>query len=286
MSKLDEAIFLKVHRLQVDLIKNTTKTTASEYKTELSRLLECENISVKFAQSTESVNFPEFLIFPLLTALKKLLGQKGHQESSDINEILFSAITIVLNKTELFNLNLFEDILSICSILLSKAVKPTGPTSKVSVSDEYYIASLSLISSLIQRSDKLILKHFYQFKNLTTMGLLVSVCIDIILSCQSPQVRLQALATLKSLVFYERNNDEILARIGTLFASFLPGISIRLTQNFLLAQNLKTLNHKLICSTLELLFHVISHVFNDELLNTDTAKKRLNMCTSQVIRNI
>ena len=287
MLKGDE-LFLKVHQLQVELIKNTTKATCSEYRSELSRLLEYENVSLKFAQSTEVIHFTEFLVFPLLTALKKLLDQKPQQQNksqakfSDINEILLSSITIVLNKKELFSLNLFEDILSVCSILLSKAIEAPDMhrqlESQLSESDEFYIAASSLINSLFKRSGESLLEHFYRLKNLPTMGILVAAFINIIRRSQSLQVRLQVLETFKSFLQYDKNNAGTQTRIGVLFASFLPGISIGLVQNFLLVQNLKTLNHKIICSTLELLSFVISHVFSDELSNTTTAKKRIQVC--------
>lgn len=71
---------------------------------------------------------------------------------------------------------------------------------------------------------------------------------------------------------------KIQERIGTIFASFLPGICIRIVQSFLLAENLKTLNHKLICASLELLTHVIKNVFDDNLLDVQNAKACYNEC--------
>ena len=56
-------------------------------------------------------------------------------------------------------------------------------------------------------------------------------------------------------------------KLGILFASFLPGISIKLIQRFLLSQNLKLLNHKLICKSLECLSVVICNVFDDSFLD-------------------
>ena len=70
------------------------------------------------------------------------------------------------------------------------------------------------------------------------------------------------------------------SRVGMLFASFLPGTSIKLVQKFLLAQNLKLLNHKLICGVLEVLTHVITRVFDDRFLNETFAKETYELCTT------
>ena len=85
-----------------------------------------------------------------------------------------------------------------------------------------------------------------------------------------------ALNALKSLIrfdaiHYQANkvysSGETEPRVGIIFASFLPGISIKLVQKFLLSQNLKLLNHKIICNSLELLASLVAHVFNDRFLD-------------------
>ena len=56
-------------------------------------------------------------------------------------------------------------------------------------------------------------------------------------------------------------------------ASFVPGICIKIIQRFLLAQNLKLLNHKLICQSLDVLSAIIGNVFSDTFLDSDFYKK-------------
>jgi len=163
-------------------------------------------------------------------------------------------------------------------MLLSKVLKKPDPN--LSISDELLSASLLLIQTLFQHVSHQLIARFYRFRSLPSIGLLITVSIDIILNSKSLQLRLDAFQTLKTLSHFDNKIPEanVSDLIGTIFASFLPGISIKIIQGFLLAENFKTLNHKLICASLSFLTHVIMNVFDDRLLDNDHAKMCLDKC--------
>lgn len=253
-------LFLNLHQFQINLLKNTSKQTISEYLNQLKLLVENEqHIDNNANQDINS--FIHFLIFPVLSVLKKLQTNEESQkrrEWLDLNEQLIECINTVLEKIKLSDSNMFFEILNICSILLSKKMNETTNT------DEFYLTCLKLIRILFQNSSTNLIESFYQLKNLTSIGLLVSVFLDIIHESTSIEVRLNCLDSLKIISSLNSNNN---GKLGILFASFLPGISIKLIQRFLLSQNLKLLNHKLICKSLECLSVVICNVFDDSFLD-------------------
>ena len=187
----------------------------------------------------------------------------------------------MLANIKLTRFSLFEEILSVCSILLSKTLNKSAG---FVISDEFYTACFNLLQSLFNNSDMSVLESFYKFKHLTSIGLLVSVLLDVLLNSSSLHVRIESLNAFKSLSLCSVHNKSIHvkldSRIGMLFASFLPGTAIKLVQKFLLAQNLKLLNHKLICGVLEVLAHVITKVFDDRFLNETFAKEAYELCTT------
>lgn len=281
-NKINE-LFVKLHQLQVNLITSTSKQTITEYNNELENILGHRNIALQFAKDTQSINFIEFLIFPVLTALKKLDGfQQGDQKkeatSFDKSELLIKSICIVLGKNGLHRVHLFDDILSLVSMYLSKTLKkPEG----LIISDEFYMSCFNLIQIIFQNSEPHVLESFYSFKSITSIGLLVSVFLEVLVTSTSLQVRIAALSSLKALSCYDPVDAKLQERIGIIFTSFLPGISIKLIQNCLLSQNLKTLNHKLICTALEVLSHVVKSVFNDKLLDKDYSKTIFEVCMNK-----
>ncbi|CAF0854331.1 unnamed protein product [Brachionus calyciflorus] len=265
-------IFLKFHHLQVNLIKSTSKESINDYYKNLINLL--ESIPEFNEETPESCKLIEFLLLPILNVLKKF------QLNSDMNEILLKSCRLVLEKIKNFNSILFYDLLNITSILLSKNKIDSNKTKQ---SEEFLINCFQLIQSLFKRSSFKILDEFYTFKNLTLIGLLISLCLDTLNETTSQEVRLESLNTLKELTqITNKNNYE---KISIILCSFLPGISIKLIQKFLLAQNLKLLNHKLICSSLELFSHVVFLVFNDSLLNENFYKSNFDSCFSPNLNN-
>lgn len=238
-----DSLFLNLRQLQVNLLKQTSKLTILAYTNQLKTLVENET---RVHTNQESQHLIHFLIFPILVVLKR------EQLDSDLNELLLSSINSILAKIDLNDSALFQEILTTLALLLSRR-------SQQNYSDEFYLASSRLIHLIFNPS---VYDEFFQFKNLTQIGLLVSLELDIILDSNSSDVRLQALKSLQLISGYN-NNNETNDQMGVIFASFLPGVSIKLIQHFLLGQNLKLLNHKLICECLNLLTHVIANVLND-----------------------
>ena len=293
--KSSNDLFLLLHQLQINIIKNTSKQTINEYKNQLVDLFSSEK-PIEDESNPESENLIEFLVFPILTAIKKLQPEAQSQikeikEWSDLNELLIQCIILVLKHVKLVSPNLFHDILNIASILLSKnrlhLQKENPNKTEPSLSEEFYSECFRLVQVLFDRSSSAkVIEHFYRFKSLTLFGLLITVFLDTLSESNSLELRLEALKSLKSIIKFDKTSyansalpkNELQDRIGSIYASFLPGISIKLVQKFLLSQNMKTLNHKLICHTLEVLAYVISHVFNDRFLDEEFLAKSFDSC--------
>ena len=134
-------LFLKLHQLQINLIKTTTKQAISEYKCELVEIFSDEKPLSNDPTSDELTKLVEFLIFPVLTACKRLQNEAElrsrpgtTREWSDLNQLLLECLYLVLNKIKLSNLNLFHDILTTCSMLLSRnklVTKKTEDTTRL-----------------------------------------------------------------------------------------------------------------------------------------------------------
>jgi hypothetical protein len=255
--KLKSTLFTQLSQVQVSLLKSPTKQLAKVYfeqVNEFYNLIDQESESDE--RAAQHVN--EFLLYPLLTALKKAQLNTEHiSEWSDLNEFLLKCVNLVLTraKLDLTQKNLFFDFLNLCCILLSKRQQPT-PTPRT-ISDELLIECFRSLSILFHEPAwSRAHNAFFAFEHMTTMGLLVSVLLDTVIQSNSLSVRLEALQALKSFTFHDSNQEDnwnlrltsdFQKRIGILFASFVPGFSIKLVQGFLLNENLKLLNHKLIC---------------------------------------
>ena len=162
------------------------------------------------------------------------------------------------------------------NIILLKSHKPD----KTEPSEELYCQGFRAIQTLLTRTDaSLVLENLFAFKHLTSLGLLVSICLDALCLSSSTQVRLESLKCLKSLVRHNVVFDRHEPCVALVFASFLPGIVIKVGQQFLLAQNLTTLSHKLVCNCLDLLGTLIARVFNDTLLDAAYYKNAFDACS-------
>lgn len=269
-----DKLLLKVHQCQIELLNNPNKQSISNYSNLLIELFNNENF-LDEKNNIDSNNLLEFLIFPIITCIKKLQTEQAkvntniNREWSDMHEILLKSIALILNKLKLTNSSLFSELIDLSSILLSK--NTFNKASPKTLSEEFYIECFKLITVLFQcSSTSKILDEFFKFKNLKYIGLYVSISLDVLVDSNSIEVRLEALNSLKSLSCYdetEKSESDHTKRIGLIFAPLLPGITIKLIQKFLLSKNLKTLNQKLITGSLQFLGHLISNIFNDDLLN-------------------
>jgi hypothetical protein len=187
---MEDLIFQQLHTHQVNLIKQPSRSTITAYNHHLTSLLAHTNLTSaghSFAKSTSSLHFTEFLTFPLLTALKKLHNNQSRADSSDLSELLVNTTRLIVDNTPFINNPaLFDDILNTTSMLLSKTLKKPAPN--LSTSDELLSSCLLLLRSLFLHLSPQLIDRFYRFSSLPTIGLLISVCLEILNSSKSLQV--------------------------------------------------------------------------------------------------
>jgi hypothetical protein len=289
-NKFDQT-FASIRQTQVSLLKSVNKKNLQNYYDKLVELFENENDKRSLEPSKEdSTHLAQFFLIPILHAIRKQASSSTSSSdegkdgiSNDCAELQLKCIALVLRKLKLTEAFLFYEILSACSIVISKKLMPTQTNktnAQIQASEELCMACFNLIEALFAKdncSTNSLRIEFYMFRNLTMMGLLVSTLLETLNASGSLAVRMSSLDALKSLVQYsddgvtqnEKGNQQqqFPATLGIMLASFLPGIALRLVQSFLLEQNLNLLNHKLVCASLELLGHVISIVFDDRLLD-------------------
>ncbi|RNA26019.1 TELO2-interacting 1 -like protein [Brachionus plicatilis] len=249
---LSNDLFFKFHQLQINLIKTPSKESISDYHNCLVLYFNQSSIHQPNAQSAKLI---EFFTYPILTVLKRF------QLNSDSNEILLKSCGLIITKIQLNDLNIFHDIFNTISILLSNK--------KSSPSEEFVCTCFQVIETLFKCEN---LSKFYKFSNLTSIGLTISLCLDTLVQSNSLEVKLKAISALKSLLNQHKE------KLFVLLPSFLPGISIKLVQKFLLTQNLKLINHKAVCAVLDIFGHAISIVFNDQLLDPKVYQAYFDAC--------
>jgi len=286
---LKSNLFTQLNQVQVSLAKSPTKPLAKLYYEQLNEFfILIGDERGEESEAAQQIN--EFLLYPLLSALKRAQFNAEHiSEWSDLNEFLLKCINLVLTRVnfDLTQKNLFFDFLNLLCILLSSKKQQLSASVK-SISDELLIECFRSLSIVFHEPAwSQAYNVFFSFEHMTTMGLLVSVLLDTLIQSNSLSVRLEVLQAFKSLTFYDSNEEDewnlrlasdFQRRIGILFASFLPGFSIKLVQGFMLNENLKLMNHKLICSSLQLFAHVLANVFNDSLLNSAYFGKHYKQC--------
>ena len=274
----------KFNQFHLNMLTVTSKQAVNEYYYELNSLYSTKSTSL-LAKAIPV----EYFLNPILNTIKKIeLYEQKHKKQindwSDTHESLLKSTILILNNSPLLDelTNLFNDILNINSLLLTKNNKFTNTsTNEAKVSEEFLCVSFQLTRTLFTRSSPSILNKFYVFNNLTTIGLLVSLFLDKLVESSSLLVRLEAISSLMALCNANNSisqSSDLNKKIGVIFASFLPGLSIKLLQNFLLTQNLKILNHKLICASIDLFANVIAKVLGDELLDEKCYTASLDSC--------
>jgi hypothetical protein len=277
----------KFNKLHINLLQKPSKQTISEYYSEL---------EVIFAHKSSEfdLNLVEYFINPVFNTIKKIeideqKTKKPNKEWSDLHELLLKCLILTLENFNLDSSNLFNDILNITSLLLAKnsnKFPQNEPSYSINkISEEFYCSCFQLIQVLFMQASKSrnseILDRFYTVNNLTTLGLLISTFLDKLIESNSLLVRAEAinsLATISNSNNCLNQNEDINARIGIIFSSFLPGISIKLIHGFLLTQNLKTLNHKAICLSLDFFSNILCRVVGDSLLDTNQYEKSYKAC--------
>lgn len=269
MSAIAEQIFAQLHQTQINLIQTPNKTTVRQYVIQLEEI--CARAGPDLAPSRPSL---EFFLVPLVSALKRLNSWTTEQQRPndwcDLNESLLGGVRLLVDTFPVL-LDVddrFADMINACSIVLSRLASASE------ASDELLSVCFGLLGRLFESASGGVFDRFVRASNLTTIGLLVAKSLDVVVESTSTQVRLDALnAVLRRLL---ERADELSTRVGVLFASFLPGVCIKLVQKFLLSQNLKLLNHKLVCSSLDVLNLLVARVFDDALLDEAEFRRSLD----------
>lgn len=244
-------IFQSIHPISIKLLQNPNKSNLKLYEQSVKEIL---------AKSIpNSQKFVELLIFPLLNTLNK------HKLSNEIYEGLFQLLSKIISNLKNIDPANFLNIMNISSIITKQKLEGSLP------SEEYSLAYLNLIKTVFENNPKV--NDFYDYSNLTSFGLLISLFLDFLSRSDSLQVQLLAIDTLETI---SQTHKQINFNTGSIFASFLPGISIKIIQNFLLFKDLKLLNHKIIVKCLDYLSFIISNVLNDEQLSKEATFKDFN----------
>ena len=276
-----QQIFSQLHQTQIALIQGPNKHTVNDYGSKLEEICSRAGRELLNNSSNNEAVKPafEFLLLPLLSSIKRLNQSEKNQRPNDwcdLNESLLKSITLLIETFRVIDEpSQFNDVLNAASIVLSRL----DADNKKSFSDELMSACCRLISVVFDHCTTNIYDDFVKFSSLTTIGLLVAKLLDILIDSSSLQVRLDSLNAFTSVLvkdcdgYTDRNH-----RIGLIYASFLPGISIKLVQKFFLTQNLKLVNHKLICASLNSLQLVLSSVFDDYLLDDGQFRRCFDSC--------
>jgi hypothetical protein len=288
----DQQLMLaKFNKSHLGVVTTPSKSTLGQHYTELKALFDHKENFTRL----NLYKIVDYFVNPLLTVVKKIEAEKSKPlpDWSDTHELILKCLILILSNLRIESVHLFYDILNVNSLLLTKnnakfASKDSKTPPVLNVSEEFFCASLQLTQILFKNAmvNSDIMHGFFNFNNLTTLGLLVSIFLDRLVDSNSLTVRIELLKCLSVL----SNSNNILKadadlnnKIGVMFASFLPGIAIKLIQCFLLGEDLKILNHKLICSSLSFISNVTARVLSDDLLDERSYQKYFDMCANNEV---
>ena len=228
--------------------KNKSKFELVEYYEKLNEILTINQID----SNSNDFKLAEYLLLPVFETLNTSNLLSTNQE------ILFNILAIIFDKFSITKYDLFLQILNKSTFLVSNQLNQQ----QNHLYDEYFDSYMILLRVLLEKN----CKKFYDYNSLTTIGLLISILLDILSRTDTLNIRLNVIKTLECACNLEDDNNTDY-KLGTILTAFLPGISIKLIQNFLLKLNLNVVNHKLVCSTLELLMRIVGIVLNDHHIN-------------------
>jgi len=256
---MNEIIFSKLHPFCVNLMKNKNKSKFElvEYYEKLNEILTINQID----SNSSDFKLAEYLLLPVFDTLNTSNLISTNQE------ILFNILAIVFDKFSITKYDLFLQILNKSTFLISNQLNQQ----QNHLYDEYFDSYMNLLRILLKKNSK----QFYEFNNLTTIGLLISILLDILTRTDTLNIRLNVIKTLKHVCNLENDNKNDY-KLGTILTAFLPGISIKLIQNFLFKLNLSVVNHKLVCSTVELLMRIVGIVLNDHHIEEKSKFENIN----------
>ena len=246
----NQIIFSHLHPICVNLMnksKNQTKCELVEYHEKLNEIL------TKYATDSNDIKLAEYLLLPVFENLNSKCLNLTHQE------VLFNILSSILSKLTISRFDLFLQILNKSTFLMSSHLNSKSNNQTQQLYDEYFESYMNLLKNLLQKRNT---KLFYDYSQLTTIGLLISILLDILTRTDTLNIRLNAIQTLS--VVCNLDDQTLDYKLGTILTAFLPGITIKLIQNFLFKLNLSVVNHKLVCSTIDVLKNLLGLVLNDD----------------------
>ncbi|XP_070560811.1 TELO2-interacting protein 1 homolog isoform X2 [Ptychodera flava] len=188
-------------------------------KTRSIRAIKTLQEELRSVDDAEIQRFQEYIIFPLTYILK--LQQRPSQETCEAG---IHCITDVINITKVTNWEMFADLFTQVTVLVSSPVK-YGQVNDFS--EELKLAVVMCLQSLVKRSSPSVISCIYKDNFLAPLGHCISILLSLAEHEKMRELRVQAIQCLLILA-----DDEEMAVtravVSETFASFLPGIAMSL----------------------------------------------------------
>nr|XP_008119774.1 PREDICTED: TELO2-interacting protein 1 homolog [Anolis carolinensis] len=211
----------------------------------------------------------EYVLFPLRFALKTPGPKRERLVQSVVQCVSFLLSSTCVKKPDLL-LELFSEL---CLCLAS----PSAPCQVAPLSEELKLSVIQAILALVHSAYGDIVMSLYQPSALPHLGFAVSLLLSLAEQEKARHVKLEALKCLQALLlqcdcqdYHRPLEEEDRRRCGDLFASFLPGISISLSQ--IITADTKQ-GHAVVVSALRVFSRAVSLVMEDVQLKQIPAEE-------------
>ncbi|NXO00447.1 TTI1 protein, partial [Rhinopomastus cyanomelas] len=203
----------------------------------------------------------EYVLFPLRLALKGPGPRPERLVLSTVQCVSSILAATCVKKPELLQ-ELFSELCT-CLSPLSSSDKPAA------LSEEVKLAVIQALHTLMHSAYGNVILSLYQPSTLPLLGFAVSLLLSLAEHEKAKQIKISSLECLQVLVLqcdcqeHHHLSEDEAQQCGDLFASFLPGISITLSQ--VVTGDLKQ-GHKPTVSAIRLLYLIIGLVMADTQL--------------------
>ncbi|XP_042317865.1 TELO2-interacting protein 1 homolog isoform X1 [Sceloporus undulatus] len=204
----------------------------------------------------------EYVLFPLRFTLKTPGPKQERVVQSVVQCVTFVLSATCVKKPALF-LELFSEL---CMCLAS----PSAPRQLAPLSEELKHSVIQSLLALLHSAYGDVIMSLYQPPNLPHLGFAVSLLLSLAKEEKARQIKLAALKCLRTFIlqcdcqeYHRPLDEEDKKQCGDLFASFLPGMSITLSQ--MITGDMKQ-GHMVVISALRVFSQAISLVMADEQL--------------------
>ncbi|NXQ92377.1 TTI1 protein, partial [Nyctibius grandis] len=203
----------------------------------------------------------EYVLFPLRFALK-VPGPKQERLVQSVVECMASVLAATCVKKQELLQELFSEL---CTCL----TPPSNTSKPASLSEELKLAVIQALHTLMHSAYGDVILSLYQPSTLPLLGFAVSLLLGLAEQEKAKQIKISALKCLQVLVLqcdcqeHRQLDEDEAQQCGDLFASFLPGISITLSQ--VITGDIKQ-GHKTTVSAIRLFYQIVGLVMADEQL--------------------